>query len=78
MEKPIAYVPHPVSAERKAELVAAGFKIMDIAHKPAGAKAEPVKAVVEEKIEADDAAETAEPVATVTKAATSGAKRKAK
>ena len=35
MSKPIAYEPHPVTPERKAELVAAGFKIIDACHKPA-------------------------------------------
>jgi len=30
----IAYEPHPVSAERKAELRAQGFKIMDARFKP--------------------------------------------
>ncbi|ARO24749.1 hypothetical protein TAL182_CH03003 [Rhizobium sp. TAL182] len=33
-EKPIAYEPHPVSPERKAELVAAGFKIVDAVYAP--------------------------------------------
>lgn len=60
MEKPIAYEPHPVSAERKAELVAQGFRIMDAAFAPAGAvKAapkveEPVEAVAEVEIEDAD------------------------
>ena len=35
MSRPIAYEPHPVSAERKAELRAQGFKIIDAAFKPA-------------------------------------------
>lgn len=30
----IAYEPHPVSAERKAELRAKGFKIIDVRFKP--------------------------------------------
>lgn len=34
--KPIAYEPHPVSRERKAELIAAGFKIIDARFAPAG------------------------------------------
>ena len=33
--KEIAYEPHPVSPERKRELNAKGFKIMDIVFKPA-------------------------------------------
>ena len=44
--KPIAYEPHPVTPERKAELVAAGFKIIDAQYKPADeqeATPEPVK-----------------------------------
>lgn len=32
----IAYEPHPVSPERKAELRAQGFKIVDAAFKPLG------------------------------------------
>lgn len=35
-EKPIAYETHPVSPERKAELVAAGFKIVDAVYAPKG------------------------------------------
>lgn len=35
-EKPIAYEPHPVSPERKAELVAAGFRIIDAVYAPKG------------------------------------------
>jgi hypothetical protein len=35
--KTIKYEPHPVSPERKAELVAAGFKIIDARFAPAGA-----------------------------------------
>lgn len=30
----IAYEPHPVSPERKAELVSNGFKVVDIRFKP--------------------------------------------
>lgn len=33
--KPIHYEKHPVSAERKAELLALGFKIVDLKFKPA-------------------------------------------
>lgn len=40
----IAYEKHPVSPERKAELRASGYKIMDIRFKPADAEpSEPVK-----------------------------------
>lgn len=35
--KPIHYEKHPVSAERKAELLALGFKIVDVRFKPAEA-----------------------------------------
>lgn len=37
MERPIAYEPHPVSPERKAELVAQGYRIMDAKFAPADA-----------------------------------------
>lgn len=33
-EKKIIYEPHPVSAERKAELVKQGFKILDAVFEP--------------------------------------------
>ena len=41
----IAYEPHPVTPERKAELVAQGFKIIDARFKPADA--EPAKTEAE-------------------------------
>ena len=44
MSRPIAYEPHPVTPERKAELRAAGFKIVDAVFKPTDAPAEPVQA----------------------------------
>lgn len=34
MERPIVYEPHPVSSERKAELLAEGFRIVDAKYKP--------------------------------------------
>jgi len=37
----IAYEPHPVSSERKAELRAQGFKILDARFAPDGHKPEP-------------------------------------
>jgi len=40
----IAYEPHPVSAARKAELRAAGFKIIDAKFAPVGAVTEAHKA----------------------------------
>lgn len=39
----VAYENHPVSPERKAELRAAGFKILDVRFKPADAAPEPEK-----------------------------------
>lgn len=35
-QRPIAYEPHPVSPERKAELRAQGFQIIDAVFKPPG------------------------------------------
>lgn len=35
-EKPVHYEPHPVSPERKAELVAQGVQIVDAAFAPPG------------------------------------------
>lgn len=45
-DRPIFYEPHPVSAERKAELRAQGFTIIDAIYKPADAEqvAEPAAA----------------------------------
>lgn len=40
MSKKIIYEPHPVTAERKAELVAQGYKIIDAVFAPADAAAE--------------------------------------
>lgn len=51
MAKIITYEPHPVSAARKAELQAAGYKILDVRFKPPGAVVEQPKAVVEAKAE---------------------------
>ena len=36
MERKIIYEPHPVSPERKAELVNSGYKIIDAAFAPEG------------------------------------------
>ena len=38
MERPIAYEPHPVSPERKAELISKGYRIIDARFAPADAK----------------------------------------
>jgi hypothetical protein len=54
----IAYEPHPVSAERKAELRSQGFKIIDAVFKPlgdveaVGADADGIQAQDEAKAEA--------------------------
>ena len=37
MERPIVYEPHPVSRERKAELLAEGFRIVDAKYRPSEA-----------------------------------------
>lgn len=45
----IAYEPHPVSAERKAELRGQGYRIIDVRFKPADAEDESPKAETESK-----------------------------
>ena len=47
--KKIAYEPHPVSPERKRELNAQGYKIVDIAFKPADAEPVPAPDVQQEQ-----------------------------
>jgi hypothetical protein len=47
----IAYEPHPVSMARKAELQAAGYKILDARFKPPGAVVAQPDPVVETKAE---------------------------
>ena len=42
-ERPIYYEPHPVTPERKAELLADGYKIIDAAFKPADVEPEEEK-----------------------------------
>ena len=42
MERPVYYEPHPITPERKAELVAQGYRIMDAKFAPADAA--PIKA----------------------------------
>lgn len=39
-KREVIYEPHPVSAERKAELIAAGYKIRDAIYAPADAVVE--------------------------------------
>lgn len=46
--KEIAYEPHPVSPERKRELNAKGFKIMDIVFAPEGYKSQRGQAQAQE------------------------------
>lgn len=41
--KPIIYEPHPVTPERKAELIAEGYKILDAQFKPLGVEPEQPK-----------------------------------
>jgi len=61
MSKTIVYEPHPISAERKAELIARGFRIIDARFAPDDAP-KPEELVVE--VIADPAAEViAEPIA---------------
>lgn len=45
MPDKIAYEPHPVSRERKAELRAQGFRILDIVFKPADGEPDPVSVI---------------------------------
>lgn len=54
MERPIAYEPHPVSPERKAELMAQGYRIIDAKFAPKDAKPVITKVVTEV---VDDSAE---------------------
>lgn len=42
MARKTIYEPHPVSPERKAELQAQGYRILDAKFAPAGEKVEPV------------------------------------
>ena len=39
--RPIHYEPHPVTPERKAELLAEGYKIIDAVFKPADEEIQP-------------------------------------
>lgn len=42
----VAYEPHPVTAERKAELRTAGFKIIDARFAPSGHESEPIDVLI--------------------------------
>lgn len=57
MERPIAYEPHPVSPERKAELVSQGYRIVDARFAPADAKPVITNVVTPPIIEDNDEAE---------------------
>ena len=46
MTTKVIYEPHPVSAERKAELRAQGYTILDAIYRPKDAPAEPAQAAV--------------------------------
>ena len=59
MERPIAYEPHPVSPERKAELVAKGYRIVDARFAPADAEPVVTNVVKPPVIEDNDEAEVA-------------------
>ncbi len=59
MERPIAYEPHPVSPERKAELVSQGYRIIDARFAPADAKTVATNVVTPPAIEDNDEAEVA-------------------
>lgn len=53
MAREIIYEPHPVSAERKAELMAQGFRIVDAKFAPVDApKVETAEAVIAEPVAA--------------------------
>ena len=70
MERPIAYEPHPVSPERKAELVAQGYRIMDAKFAPADAvvaKPEPEPKIIPPAIEDHEEVEAfiAEPIGAI-------------
>lgn len=67
MSKTIVYEPHPISAERKAELVAQGFRIIDARFAPDDAP-KPEKPVAE--VIAEPVAEPAKKRGRPTKVAT--------
>ena len=63
--KPIAYEPHPVSPERKAELIDAGYRILDARFAPKDATTSPetpdaAKAITREDIASMKKADVAE------------------
>lgn len=59
MERPIAYEPHPVSPERKAELVSQGYRIIDARFSPADANPVTTNVVTPPAIEDNEEAEVA-------------------
>ena len=56
--RPIHYEPHPVSRERKAELIAAGFRIVDAKFKPKDAPKAEEKPAVDVVVSVMSTAET--------------------
>lgn len=54
--KPIAYEPHPVSPERKAELINAGYRILDARFAPKDATISPDAAEAPDSITREDIA----------------------
>lgn len=62
MARKTIYEPHPVSPERKAELQAQGYRILDAKFAPAGEKVEPVAAPAPEPTPEPAPEPVAEPV----------------
>lgn len=51
-ERPVCYEPHPVTKERKAELLAEGWRILDAAFKPAEEPAQKLEPTAEPQVKA--------------------------
>lgn len=63
--RPIHYEPHPVTRERKAEIMAQGFRILDAKFRPkdyAEPAAEEVQPVADEDTEASEAPSQSDPI----------------
>lgn len=75
MARKTIYEPHPVSQERKAELQAQGFRIIDARFAPAEEKVEPVPAPAPEPTPQPAPEPVAEPVAQEAPAADEPKKR---
>lgn len=63
MARKTIYEPHPVSPERKAELQAQGYRILDARFAPAGEKVEPVAAPAPEPTPEPTPEPVVEPIA---------------